>query len=162
MLTKVAMALYSAAIPLSALASQPWAPISDVTQCRGNPEVVGTCFLLHSAMSIGNGTPGLRIWHVGTKRILGVLPDEDPIMPAEIRRRLALGVTIYADFEVCPFTAQRPGWMQMVCIESASNVVIQSDGSGNKGPEIKRLKGEFTLAPNHSSKRTRGKGPRAA
>jgi len=161
MLRKIAITLCSSAIPLSVLASQPWAPISDVTQCRGNLEVVGPCFSLHGAMAIGNGTPGLRIWHVGTKRVLGVVPDEDPIMPDGIRKHLALGVTIYADFELCPFTTRRPGWMQMVCIQSATNVVIQSDGSGSSGPQIKRLKGKFTLAPNHSSKRTR-ENPRAA
>lgn len=154
MLTKLAIAFCSAAIPLSALASQSWAPISDVTQCRGNPDVVGKCFSLHGAMSIGNGTPGVRIWHVGTKRILGVLPSEDEIMPTEIRKHLTLGVTIYADFEVCPFTTQKPGWMQMVCVQSASHVVIQSPPRDNKGPMFLKLQGTYTLAPNNSFQRT--------
>ena len=32
---------------------------------------------------------------------------------------------IYGDFEVCPFTAERKGVMQFVCIESASHVVVK-------------------------------------
>lgn len=31
---------------------------------------------------------------------------------------------VYADFEVCPFTAERPGVMQRVCVVSAEKRVI--------------------------------------
>jgi len=30
---------------------------------------------------------------------------------------------IYADFEVCPLSQEKPGAMQVVCIESAKNLV---------------------------------------
>ena len=32
---------------------------------------------------------------------------------------------IYGDFNVCPFTKQKPGHMQMVCIESAAHPVAK-------------------------------------
>ena len=33
--------------------------------------------------------------------------------------------TIYGDFEVCPFTSEREGTMQFVCIESAAHLVVK-------------------------------------
>lgn len=106
-------------------------------------------------MSLWNGSPSLRIWRIGTKRILGVLPSEDPIVPAAIRKRLAFGVEFYGNFEVCPFTARKPGWMQMVCVQRASNVVVQSwPAEGSGPPKITRLPGTYTLAPNNSIQRT--------
>jgi hypothetical protein len=35
------------------------------------------------------------------------------------------GVEAYGDFTVCPFTKQKPGEMQMVCIESAEQVLYK-------------------------------------
>ena len=32
---------------------------------------------------------------------------------------------IYGDYEVCPLTRERPGWMQMVCIASGSRMVAK-------------------------------------
>ena len=43
-------------------------------RCRGNTDLVGECFEFHGRMFVSNGTPGVRIWPVGTKRLLGVLP----------------------------------------------------------------------------------------
>jgi hypothetical protein len=28
------------------------------------------------------------------------------------------------DYEVCPFAAERPGWMQFVCVEKVTNLVV--------------------------------------
>ena len=36
---------------------------------------------------------------------------------------------IYGDFEVYPFTPERKGEMQLVCIESASHVVVKRQSS---------------------------------
>jgi hypothetical protein len=35
------------------------------------------------------------------------------------------GVEATGDFEVCPFTEERAGEMQMVCVESAENVTYK-------------------------------------
>jgi hypothetical protein len=88
--------------------------------CKSDPDIVDACFTVHGRLRAGNGTPTLRIWRVGTKRILGV---HDDIIP----ENLAVGwdVEAYGDYLVCPFTKQRPGEMQMVCVESAQHVVPQ-------------------------------------
>ncbi len=77
----------------------------------------------------GNGTPALRIWPIGTNRMLGVTSGEfaddaeDPIVPRNMH--FDPSQSAFGDFEVCPFTADKPGHMRMVCIQSAKNLVIK-------------------------------------
>lgn len=90
--------------------------------CKTDPDIIGACFTVHGRLSIWNGTPSLRIWRIGTKRILGV---HNEILPEAVAHRMGWDVEAYGDFTVCPFTEERPGEMQMVCIESAENVVYK-------------------------------------
>lgn len=96
-------------------------------RCSLSPNLVGACFTFHGRLGFSNGTPDCRIWRVGTKRILGVLDpsesdqyNENPTLPRGVE--CYPGTITYADFTVCPFTKERAGEMQMVCVESASNV----------------------------------------
>jgi len=97
------------------------------TLCKENPRVVGECFTVHGRARFGNGTPSLRIWPIGTKRMLGVTAGpvaddaDSPICPKEMLKWPALE---YGDFEVCPFTQEKPGHMQMVCVQSVSHLVV--------------------------------------
>ena len=89
----LAIAFCAAVFPFTALASQSWPPtVRDPGECLTNPGVVAPCFSFHGRMSLANGSPSLRIWRIGTKRILGVLPSENPVVPTAIRKRLAFGV----------------------------------------------------------------------
>jgi hypothetical protein len=106
--------------------------------CKNNPAVIGECFLIHGRISIYNGSPSVRIWQVGTNRLLGVLPSENEIMPDNVKKHLTLNTSIYGDFLVCPLTEFKPGHMQMVCIESASNIVIERYIEGEKDPIVFR------------------------
>jgi hypothetical protein len=108
--------------------------------CRLNPAVVGPCFKLHGRLSVGNGTPSMRIWRIGTKRILGVLPSETEIVPEVVRANVEFQTNLYGDFEVCPFERERPGAMQTVCVESASNLVAERFIVGKATPEIVRIR----------------------
>jgi len=76
----------------------------------------------------------MRIWRVGTKRIFGVLPAEDEIVPEPLKKYVGLMPNLYGDLLACPFTAPRPGEMQMVCIEAASHLVVErySEGQGQR------------------------------
>ena len=99
-------------------------------KCKGNPKVIGACYSVHGRLSRGADTVILRLWPVGTKRILGItggptLADADAaILPQSLKFPLG-DEDIYGDFEVCPFTPERKGAMQFVCIESASHVVVK-------------------------------------
>jgi hypothetical protein len=77
---------------------------------------------------MGADTVRLYLWPVGTKRMLGVtggpiLDDAiDLIFPRNLEFDSA-GEAIFGDFEVCPFTPERKGHLQLVCIESATHLV---------------------------------------
>lgn len=100
-------------------------------ECKTNTKVVGACYMVYGRATFGNGTPALRIWPVGTKRMLGVTAGpiaddaDDPIAPMEMLKFAPDVEGISGDFEVCPFTPERKGQMQMVCVESAKNLVVR-------------------------------------
>jgi hypothetical protein len=95
--------------------------------CKNNPQVVGACYSVRGRLSAYNGTPSLRIWPIGTHRLLGVLKDEEPLsVPNNIRDLVGFDRAVYADFLVCPLTKSTPGQMQDVCVEAASNVHVQN------------------------------------
>ncbi len=98
----------------------------EIRPCKEDPNVMAACFALHGRMFVSNGGPSLRIWRVGTDRILGVFDPENEIIPENLAKRLGgYDVDVYGDFEVCPFTKSRDGEMQMVCVESASHLVTK-------------------------------------
>jgi hypothetical protein len=90
--------------------------------CKADPDITGACFNVYGRLSIWNGAPSLRIWRIGTKRILGV---QNETLPEGVANRMDFGVEATGDFEVCPFTEERAGEMQMVCVESAENVTYK-------------------------------------
>ena len=127
MLTRVALILLTAA---SLLAQTPSAAPAEQS-CRRHPQLVGKCFNVRGRLSIYNGAPAARIWKIGTRRMLGVSEQRFAIpgyrnLPESLAKKLDSDTEIFADFRVCPFTPNRPGEMQMVCVESAQNVRIKT------------------------------------
>jgi hypothetical protein len=57
-------------------------------------------------------------------------------MPQEVLKPLTSGTDIFGDFIVCPFTKQKEGHMQMICVESARNLVIQRHRQGERSEII--------------------------
>jgi hypothetical protein len=88
--------------------------------CKTDPDIVDACFTVRGRLSLWNGTPTARIWHVGTKRILGVSDDYPP--PKSLSGKVDWDTEAWGDFDVCPLTKDIPGHMQMVCIESSSRI----------------------------------------
>ena len=109
--------------------------------------VAPACYWTHGRLAFGNGTPALRLWKIGSKRILGIYsgpstydpqsddPDNDdnegPQLPLNVVQAMwrfktqGLPRRIFADFEVCPLEPERPGAMQAACVQSAKNIVIE-------------------------------------
>ena len=113
-----------------ALTAQGSKPTRSDPPCATRTDLNGACFDLRGRVSLGNGNPTVRIWRVGTGRILGVVGvtgDEHPCglsaMPDALWMQIDEGHDLFADLTVCPITKEREGWMQMVCIDSARNVV---------------------------------------
>ena len=97
--------------------------------CRAQPSIVGKCFRVRGRLSLYNGAPTIRLWRVGTKRMLGVSASYSQPgysnIPEEIAKRLDWENEVWGDFLVCPFTRQRPKEMQMMCIETGKNIVVR-------------------------------------
>jgi len=100
------------------------------------PEIAAECYWTRGRLANYNGTPTLRMWKVGTKRILAIhsgpgykrgddKENENPEIPENVERAFrSIGTRVFADFEVCPLGPERPSVMQSVCIESAKNIVV--------------------------------------
>lgn len=101
-------------------------PVAAAT-CATRDDLVGPCFRMRGRAALYNGTPTVRIWRVGTTRLLGVSASrcEPPAcepLPAAVRAALDWEHPVYADFTLCPLTPRHPGVMQMVCIAAAANL----------------------------------------
>ncbi len=132
--SQVVVLVASLVVPVS-VAADP--PPGHIPRCAANPEVVGDCFQVHGRLFAANGTPSLRIWIVGTKRILGIhngdVEQEYPGFPDCLSRHIGFRKNLYADFLVCPLSPDIEGWMRSVCIESASSMVVEDYSTDAEG-----------------------------
>ena len=114
-------------LPLAAPSQAAGGPPLPARPCRAQPALVGRCFHVRGRLSLYNGAPTIRLWRAGTRRMLGVSAsyarEGYGSIPEELESRLTWENELWGEFLVCPFTPQRPGEMQMVCVESARNVV---------------------------------------
>lgn len=97
--------------------------------CKEHPMLSGPCYKVKGRMSLFNGSPGIRIWPIGTKRMLGISEgrfylEDYSYVPDELERQLNWQNAMIADFTVCPFTEDKPGMMRLICVESAENISI--------------------------------------
>ena len=117
--------LLLASEPRGADAKSPDSEIDMSLGCQTNPAVIPPCETFRGRLRVYNGTPSLRIAPTGTKRLKGLIPSEDErTLPTRLREHVQFGVELWADFLFCPFTRDKPGQMQMGCVESAANVVV--------------------------------------
>jgi len=101
--------------------------------CHDNPTLVGKCFTVHGRLTTKNGGPAMPLWVTGTHRLLGVMEcwrdsNHCSTLPDNVAfaRDYPPGELLtYGDFVVCPFTRPRPGWMQFVCVDKASRLVVE-------------------------------------
>src|SRR3954464_4650227 len=90
------------------------APFNEPQSCRTRSDVVGKCFSVQGRLSVYNGTPSIRLWPIGTKRLLGVIDPTDTsnapdptILPADIKQKLDWDKDVFGNFVVCPLTRQQ-------------------------------------------------------
>jgi hypothetical protein len=101
--------------------------------CHLHPQVVGACFPVHGRLSLYNGTPSVRLWKIGTNRMLGVSQGRFALsgyqnLPETLEQKLSWENELYGDFVVCPFTPAKPGVMQLICIDSGAHLVVKERG----------------------------------
>src|SRR2546425_8218892 len=56
----------------SSMWAQSLAPEAKERSCREHPRLIGNCFTVRGRLSIYDGAPALRLWRVGTRRVLGI------------------------------------------------------------------------------------------
>lgn len=108
-------------------------PILAAVAMLAAPAARGQCGVVHGRMDLWNGTPSVRIWVVGTRRILGVEQRDESFgdLPPAIRRLWSHGPdadwnsSIFGDFRVCAATRSQPGRMQMVRLTGARRLVLR-------------------------------------
>jgi hypothetical protein len=132
---KLTASLFVIVLVLSVEAAPGTAKLRRKIACKtpGNAEL---CYWTHGRLGFYNGNPSLRLWKIGTHRVLGIYSGPsvsrygedsgDPELPGDVYRTFKPMVNnIFADFEVCPLEAERQGAMQAVCIEAAKNIVVE-------------------------------------
>jgi hypothetical protein len=83
--------------------------------------------MVHGRLRIGNGTPSIRIWPVGTGRLLGVANAgfsnfENPELPSPLDGSLDWDTAYFADYTVCPYEPDQPGTMRTVCVQAIAHL----------------------------------------
>ena len=96
--------------------------------CKEHPLLVGKCFTVHGRLTVYNGAPALRIWRVGTRRMLGISEQRFSVpgyrnVPEDMQKQINQDTALWGDYVVCPFTRPRSGEMQLVCIEKGKNLI---------------------------------------
>jgi len=114
----------------SVLFAQSAVPSEKDKSCRLHPNLTGKCFTVRGRLSIYNGAPAMRIWKIGTRRVLGVSEQRFAVagyrtVPENIQKQINQDVDLFGDFLVCPFTSARTGEMQLVCIEDGKNLKVK-------------------------------------
>src|SRR5258708_33092683 len=98
--------------------------------CREHPQLTGKCFVVRGRLSVYNGAPAVRLWRIGTRRVLGISEQRFKLpgyrnLPESLAQQLNGDNQVLGDFLVCPFTTPRAREMQLVCVESAKNLSVQ-------------------------------------
>ena len=80
-------------------------------------------------MTIGPGTPAVRIWPRGTHRLLGVVnpkneADAGSMLPSNLRKMMTprSGYVVWGKFHVCPIISEQAGTMRLVTIDRADDL----------------------------------------
>ena len=133
----ILVAVLSAGLTVAASDPAQAEPRSVEHLCHEHPQLVGKCFTIRGRMSYYNGTPSVRIWRIGTTRILGVSEGRFKIpgfvnLPRKIESKLSLHTDLFGDFVVCPFTPDEPGVMRLVCVDSAKDLKVRPKKRGDK------------------------------
>jgi hypothetical protein len=60
---------------------------------------------------------------------------------------LGFGSNVYGDFTVCPITKEISGQMQLVCIDSGRNLVVEKFDDQSDQAEVFKLKESWIKQP---------------
>jgi hypothetical protein len=114
------------------------------------PRNASSCYWTHGRLTFCCGTPAVRLWKIGTHRVLGIYSgpeaydaargeiiegdNENPGLPKALSHAVSrfraksqdhLPPAVLGEFEVCPLEQERPHTMQAACIEAAKDFTLR-------------------------------------
>jgi hypothetical protein len=99
--------------------------------CADHFKLKGPCFTVHGRLRLYQGNPLVRIWPIGSHRLLGVATvshdPENPKLPFPLNQGLDFETAYIGDYTVCPFGPDVPGEMRYVCVESIAHLEKRKD-----------------------------------
>ena len=99
--------------------------------CENSKLVIAPCYWVYGNLALAQGTPGVRIGILRTRRVIGAFDyarnAEGPTtIPEPVRALLYRGnpgwAYVSGNYRVCPFTKERKGWMRFVCISDTRHL----------------------------------------
>ena len=113
-------------------AQQPAETITANQVCNHGSGFVAPCRKIRGRLRVYSDNVPLRIWPVGTSRLLGVQSDQSSFylsvtchLPEALSHIIGSDVDIYADFIVRPLTNASTESMERVCVASMSAVRVK-------------------------------------
>ena len=100
---------------------------ADDAQCSNDKRVVSACYEVHGRLQV-NANSRLYLRSFDSKRIYAIAyksdaPDADFFISENVAELINPDVSVAGNFQICPFTPDVPGKMQIACMDSASNLV---------------------------------------
>lgn len=132
MLPRIVRAVWRVSATLLAFVLVTVACLAQDAACRLSARRVGECYTVHGRLYFVPESPEIRLWRIGTHRVLGILApdgsDQNALSEAMLERLWGGGDRpgrIYGEFEVCPLSPDQPGRMQMACLASATRMFVE-------------------------------------
>jgi len=94
--------------------------------CSADKRIVNPCYDVYGKLTV-HANMRVYLWPVGTKRLIAISyrkdsPEPNPPLPSNIHLNHLLENDLFGNFNICPFTKEKAGKMQVVCINSVSNL----------------------------------------
>lgn len=120
--------LLACALPLvaSPLCAQSDLILANQVCASSDSIFVGPCRSLRARLVPGADNIRIRIWPVGSSRLLGYAGRALKCrLPPMLERLMDQGKTVYAEVSVRPVAPSQPGHMQFACVAAADHMKVQ-------------------------------------
>jgi hypothetical protein len=94
--------------------------------CQSDPDLVGACYRMRGRVSVSSDGVGMRVWQVGTAKVMDLA---EGMLPDELAEQVTPAMRVYANMLVCPVHANGPKAPDTVCIESAGDFRLEAAGA---------------------------------
>jgi hypothetical protein len=98
--------------------------------CQSDPDLAGACYRMRGRVSVADGSGGMRVWQVGTPKVMDLA---EGMLPDELAEQVTPAMRVYANMLVCPVRGNGLKAPATVCIESAGDFRLEAAGAQAAG-----------------------------